>query len=124
MVTYVCGHMTIIIVLSCDCRFDRLVYLDVSEDAELKEKILRALTRKLTLEENFDYSDLAKRCPSHTTGADLYALCSSATIGALCREIEMLEEKGKVIKPAHMYYQLYLLMTCIIMCTPYNRTVR
>ena len=75
----------------------------MSEDAELKEKILRALTRKLTLEKDFDYTDLARRCPSHTTGADLYALCSSATVGALRREIERLEEKGKVIRLAHIY---------------------
>lgn len=81
--------------LSHDCRFDRLVYLDVSEDSGLKEKILRAITRKLNLEEGLDLSDLALRCPTHTTGADLYALCSSATVSALRREIQRLEDEGK-----------------------------
>ena len=70
------------------------MYLDVSEDAGLKEKILRAITRKLKLEESFDHREVASKCPSHATGADLYALCSSATISALRREVDSLEEKG------------------------------
>ena len=70
------------------------MYLDVSEDSSLKEKILRAITRKLQLEEGLDLSDLAVRCPSHATGADLYALCSSATVSALRREIQRLEDEG------------------------------
>ena len=68
----------------------------MSEDAGLKEKILRAITRKLELEESFDHSELASRCPSHATGADLYALCSSATVSTLRREIQRLEDEGKV----------------------------
>lgn len=68
----------------------------MSEDAGLKEKIIRAITRKLKLEGGFNYSELASRCPSHATGADLYALCSSATVSALRREIETLEKKGKI----------------------------
>ena len=70
------------------------MYLDVSEDSGLKEKILRAITRKLHLEEDLDLSDLALRCPAHTTGADLYALCSSATVCALRREIQRLDDEG------------------------------
>ena len=72
------------------------MYLDVSEDSGLKEKILRAITRKLNLEEGLDLSDLALRCPAHTTGADLYALCSSATVSALRREIQRLEDEGRL----------------------------
>ena len=68
----------------------------MSEDTSLKEKILRAITRKLKLEECFDFGGLASRCPSHATGADLYALCSSATISAVRREIQLLEDKGKL----------------------------
>lgn len=78
-------------------RFDRLVYLDVSEDRGLKEKILQAITRKLQLEEGLDLSDLALRCPRHATGADIYALCSSATVSALRREIQRLEDEGRLI---------------------------
>ena len=74
------------------------MYLDVSEDNSLKEKILRAITRKLHLEEGLDLSDVALRCPSHATGADLYALCSSATICALRREIQRLEDEGRIDK--------------------------
>ena len=35
-------------------------------------------------------------CPSNTTGADLYALCSEATKMALRRTINNLEAKGLV----------------------------
>ena len=80
------------------------MYLDVSEDNSLKEKILGAITRKLRLEEGLDLSDLARRCPSHATGADLYALCSSATVGALRREILKLEDEG-TISCIHMHTQ-------------------
>ena len=72
------------------------MYLDVSEDTSLKEKILKAITRKLKVEEGFDHRRVAAKCPPHTTGADLYALCSTATINALRREIDLLEEKGEV----------------------------
>ena len=86
----------------------------MSEDAELKEKILRALTRKLSLEEDFDFDALARQCPSHTTGADLYALCSSATICALRREIETLEMKGKAIgSDRHCVMMIQGCVTCI-----------
>lgn len=70
------------------------MYLDVSEDPGLKEKILRAITRKLNIEDGFDHEQVAAKCPPHSTGADLYALCSAATINALRREIDLLEEKG------------------------------
>ena len=84
------------------------MYLDVSEDNSLKEKILHAITRKLHLEEGLDLSDVALRCPSHATGADLYALCSSATICALRREIQRLEDEGRIDKLVYMYTTLYL----------------
>ena len=83
------------------------MYLDVSEDTSLKEKILRAITRKLKVEEGFNHGQLAAKCPPHTTGADLYALCSAATINALRREIDILEDKGAA--DAHGYIELSML---------------
>ena len=68
-------------------RFDRLVYLGVNEDQSAKEKILKAITRKFKLANNVDLSEVAKRCPSIMTGADLYALCSEAMMSALRRSI-------------------------------------
>lgn len=72
-------------------RFDRLVYLGVNEDAAAKEKILRAITRKFQLSADVDLADIAKNCPANLTGADLYSLCSDAMLGALRREISILE---------------------------------
>ena len=39
---------------------------------------------------------VAKRCPSNTTGADLYALCNEATKLSLRRTINSLEATGVV----------------------------
>ena len=38
---------------------------------------------------------LAERCPSHLTGADLYALCADAMLTSLRRQVAFLEEKGE-----------------------------
>ena len=40
-----------------------------------------------------DLGSLAADCPAHTTGADLYALCSEALLMALRRTIQTLEEE-------------------------------
>ena len=98
-------------------RFDRLVYLDVSEDAGLKEKILRALTRKLQLEDGFDLFDLASRCPGHATGADLYALCSDATVSALRREIQKMEDDGEIYVLSNTRLELSSFLQVLVMRT-------
>ena len=72
-------------------RFDRLVYLGVNDDNVAKEKILRAITRKFQLAADVDLTDIAKKCPAHLTGADLYSLCSDAMLTALRRQIDLLE---------------------------------
>ena len=38
---------------------------------------------------------LAERCPSHLTGADLYALCADAMLTSLRRQVAFLEEKSE-----------------------------
>ncbi|XP_022656270.1 peroxisome assembly factor 2-like isoform X1 [Varroa destructor] len=65
-------------------RLDRLVYVDIPEEPEVKYKVLRALTRKLTLRD-VDLRKLSEKCPAHLTGADLYSLCASAMINAVRR---------------------------------------
>lgn len=72
-------------------RFDRLVYLGVNEDEAAKEKILRAITRKFQLSSDVDLTGIAKSCPPNLTGADIYSLCSDAMLGALRRQINILE---------------------------------
>lgn len=74
-------------------RFDRLVYLGVSEEVSVKHNILKAITRKFKLSEDVDLLDLAKRCPSNLTGADLYALCSDAMLASMRKKICELEKQ-------------------------------
>ena len=45
--------------------------------------------------EGVDLQSLAERCPSHLTGADLYALCADAMLTSLRRQVAFLEEKGE-----------------------------
>ncbi|OQR75301.1 peroxisome assembly factor 2-like [Tropilaelaps mercedesae] len=77
-------------------RLDRLVYVDIPEEAEVKLKVLRALTRKLTLRD-VDLQKLSEACPSHLTGADLYSLCASAMIHAVRRCIDTHSKKLVVV---------------------------
>ncbi|KAJ3113922.1 peroxisomal assembly protein [Phlyctochytrium bullatum] len=60
-------------------RFDKLLYLGVSDTYEKQENVLQALTRNL--------QDVARACPLTLTGADMYALCSDAMLKAINRTI-------------------------------------
>ncbi|KAG1754185.1 AAA-domain-containing protein [Suillus lakei] len=72
-------------------RFDRMLYLGVSETHEAQLDILRALTRKFKLDYDLSLADIAKGCPFHYTGADFYALCSDAMLNALNRKVAELD---------------------------------
>ncbi|RDD44270.1 Peroxisome assembly factor 2 [Trichoplax sp. H2] len=72
-------------------RFDKLVYLGVSEDHESQLKILQALTRKFNLHQEFSLQEFVKQCPFNLTGADFYALCSDAMFNAIKRRINDIE---------------------------------
>ncbi|KAJ7074407.1 P-loop containing nucleoside triphosphate hydrolase protein [Mycena amicta] len=74
-------------------RFDRLLYLGVSDTHEAQLNILTALTRKFRLDPTLDLWKLAERCPFNYTGADFYALCSDAMLNAMSRKAEALEAK-------------------------------
>ena len=67
-------------------RFDRLLYLGVSDTHEAQLKILEALTRKFKLDPNLDLREVAEQCPFNYTGADFYALCSDAMLKAMSRK--------------------------------------
>ena len=49
---------------------------------------------RFNLSEGVDLSVVASRCPSNLTGADLYALCSDATLIALRRQIDSMDQQG------------------------------
>ncbi|KAF7295187.1 AAA domain-containing protein [Mycena indigotica] len=74
-------------------RFDRLLYLGVSDTHEAQLNILKALTRKFRLDPALDLQALAEQCPFNYTGADFYALCSDAMLNAMSRKADALEAK-------------------------------
>lgn len=71
-------------------RLDRLVYLGVSSDPTAKLRVLEAQTRRFNLGPDVSLEAVAAACPPSVTGADLYALCSSAMSSALQRRIQAL----------------------------------
>ncbi|KAJ7370658.1 peroxisomal assembly protein [Desmophyllum pertusum] len=73
-------------------RFDKLLYLGVSEDHGSQLNILKALTRKFSLHPDLQLENVAAVCPANLTGADFYALCSDAMLQSVKRKIELLEQ--------------------------------
>ncbi|KAF9268256.1 AAA-domain-containing protein [Marasmius fiardii PR-910] len=74
-------------------RFDRMLYLGVSQTHEAQVNIMEALTRKFRLHPDLDLKAVAEQCSFNYTGADFYALCSDALLNAMTRKAEELEEK-------------------------------
>ncbi|KAF8163058.1 P-loop containing nucleoside triphosphate hydrolase protein [Crassisporium funariophilum] len=74
-------------------RFDRMLYLGVSDTHEAQLNILEALTRKFRLDPDLDLRTISQKCPFNYTGADFYALCSDAMLNAMSRKAESIEEK-------------------------------
>ncbi|XP_072588314.1 peroxisome biogenesis factor 6 isoform X2 [Vulpes vulpes] len=73
-------------------RFDKLVFVGVSEDRASQLRVLSAITRKFKLEPSVSLVNVLDRCPPQMTGADLYSLCSDAMTTALKRRVRDLEE--------------------------------
>ncbi|GAB5571528.1 peroxisome biogenesis factor 6 isoform X1 [Prionailurus iriomotensis] len=73
-------------------RFDKLVFVGVSEDRASQLRVLSAITRKFKLEPSVSLVNVLDRCPPQLTGADLYSLCSDAMTAALKRRVQDLEE--------------------------------
>ncbi|SNX82109.1 related to PEX6 - peroxisomal assembly protein [Melanopsichium pennsylvanicum] len=68
-------------------RFDRMLYLSVSETHAAQLNILQALTRKFKLDPDVgNLGCIAEQCPFNLTGADFYALCSDAMLKAMTRK--------------------------------------
>ncbi|XP_054006126.1 peroxisomal ATPase PEX6 [Hylaeus anthracinus] len=67
-------------------RFDKLLYVGIHSNRDSQLKVLEALTRKFKLRENGEeLSKLVHELPDHTTGADLYSVCSNAWLNAARR---------------------------------------
>ncbi|KAF8334192.1 P-loop containing nucleoside triphosphate hydrolase protein [Cantharellus anzutake] len=74
-------------------RFDRMLYLGVSDTHEAQLNIIKAVTRKFRLDPDLDLADIAEQCPFNFTGADFYALCSDAMLRAMARKAEEVDRK-------------------------------
>lgn len=100
-------------------RFDKMLYLGVSDTHEKQLTILEALTRKyvytlsllsfnqytndnrFTLHPSLSLSRVASKLPFTYTGADMYALCSDAMLKAITRQARAVDEKVKAYNATH-----------------------
>ncbi|KAJ8392373.1 hypothetical protein AAFF_G00074980 [Aldrovandia affinis] len=73
-------------------RFDKLVYVGITEDKESQLQVLKAIVRKFEVDQSVSLQDVVDRCPPQLTGADLYALCSDAMTAAIKRKIALVSE--------------------------------
>ncbi|ODQ63587.1 AAA-domain-containing protein, partial [Nadsonia fulvescens var. elongata DSM 6958] len=74
-------------------RFDKMLYLGISDTHEKQEKILEALTRKFTLSPEVSLARISQKCSFTYTGADFYALCSDAMLGSMIRTAKEVDTK-------------------------------
>ncbi|KAK4453325.1 hypothetical protein QBC34DRAFT_395299 [Podospora aff. communis PSN243] len=78
-------------------RFDKMLYLGVSDTHEKQLTIMEALTRKFTLHPSVSLRAVAEQLPFTYTGADFYALCSDAMLKAVTRQASLVDAKIKAI---------------------------
>ena len=78
-------------------RFDKMLYLGVSDTHAKQLTILEALTRKFTMHPETSLRRVAKSLPFTYTGADLYALCSDAMLKAITRQATAVDLKIKAL---------------------------
>ncbi|EPS42931.1 hypothetical protein H072_3046 [Dactylellina haptotyla CBS 200.50] len=86
-------------------RFDKMLFLGVSDTHEKQLTILEALTRKFTLHQSLSLARISDTLPFTYTGADLYALCSDAMLKAITRQASRVDQKIKEMeKPVSTAY--------------------
>ncbi|KAM5443016.1 peroxisomal assembly protein [Microsporum ferrugineum] len=78
-------------------RFDKMLYLGVSDTHDKQLTILEALTRKFNLHPDLSLRRVAETLPFTYTGADLYALCSDAMLKAITRQATAVDERIKAL---------------------------
>ncbi|KAI1007473.1 Peroxisomal biogenesis factor 6 [Podosphaera aphanis] len=82
-------------------RFDKMLYLGVSDTHEKQLTILEALTRKFPLHPDLSLEHLASKLPFTYTGADFYALCSDAMLKAAIRQSSLVDAKVSEINASN-----------------------
>ena len=78
-------------------RFDKMLYLGVSDTHDKQLTILHALTRKFVMHPETSLWRVADFLPFTYTGADLYALCSDAMLKAITRQASAVDAKIKAL---------------------------
>lgn len=74
-------------------RFDKMLYLGISDTHKKQQTILEALTRKFQLHPAVSLEQISQKCPFTYTGADFYAMCSDAMLNAMTRTANEVDEK-------------------------------
>ncbi|KAI2629846.1 peroxisomal biogenesis factor 6 [Hypoxylon sp. NC1633] len=98
-------------------RFDKMLYLGVSDTHEKQLTIIEALTRKFTLHPSVSLPAVAEHLPFTYTGADFYALCSDAMLKAVTRQAALVDAKIRIINAerensdSHHHHQLQPIST-------------
>ncbi|KAF3051964.1 peroxisomal assembly protein [Didymella keratinophila] len=82
-------------------RFDKMLYLGVSDTHEKQQTILEALSRKFTLHPDLSLARVSQSLPFTYTGADMYALCSDAMLKAITRQARAVDNKVKQYNDTH-----------------------
>ncbi|KAF1810665.1 AAA-domain-containing protein [Eremomyces bilateralis CBS 781.70] len=78
-------------------RFDKMIYLGISDTHEKQAMVMGALTRKFALNPSVSLARVTSTLPFNYTGADLYALCSDAMLKAITRQAFHVDEKVAAI---------------------------
>ncbi|MCJ1485537.1 peroxisomal assembly protein [Schaereria dolodes] len=76
-------------------RFDKMLYLGVSDTHDKQLTILEALTRKFSMHPAMSLRRVVESLPFTYTGADLYALSSDAMLKAITRQAAAVDAKTK-----------------------------
>eukprot|EP00755_Sulcionema_specki_P024838 Sspe_Gene.15349::Locus_5344_Transcript_1_2_Confidence_0.800_Length_3013::g.15349::m.15349/K13339/PEX6, PXAAA1; peroxin-6 len=74
-------------------RFDRCVYLGVSETSQEQATILKAQTRKMNLAPDVSLLSLAESMTKNYSGADMYAICTEALMLAMREKMDELMKR-------------------------------
>ncbi|KAI8894921.1 peroxisome assembly factor 2, partial [Globomyces pollinis-pini] len=97
-------------------RFDKLLFLGVSDTNEQQLQLIQALTRKFKLHSDCDLLALVDKCPFIYSGADFYALCSDTLLKSMTRKISEIQrlvmewnESGPHLPHPHPTSSVYFL---------------
>ena len=74
-------------------RFDKMLYLGVSDTHDKQLTILEALTRKFAVHPDLSLRSVVESLPFTYTGADMYALASDAMLKAITRQAGAVDKK-------------------------------